>query len=88
MAKLVEVFIYKGVRFDIMSETDPEDNDAVYYYWDRNDVVGAGSASFLPEETVQEIKWDAMREIDGRKPITEAQIQEQMAILKRRMQPN
>ena len=88
MARLVEYYEYKGVEFEIMVDEDEFDNNAVYYYWDRVGAIGACSCSFLPWDTIEEVKEDARREVDGKNVVTEAQIQEQMEILQRKMRPN
>ena len=88
MTRLVEHYEYKGVEFEIMADEDEFDNNTVYYYWDLVGAIGAGSCSFLPWDTVEEVKEDARREVDGENVVTEAQIQEQVEILQRKMRPN
>ena len=88
MSNFVEAYYYEGVLFEIMQDSDPTDDECVYYFWERKDVVGARDCSFLPCDTIEEVKEDARREVNGENVITEAQVQEQMEILKRRMQPN
>jgi hypothetical protein len=87
MSTLVERYEYKGIDFDIMEETDPDDG-TVYYYWERPDLTGPLSLSFLPEDTIELVKEDARREVEGKNVVSEEAIQEATEMLKNMMHPN